>query len=268
MIRAPERWSDAGEYERYVGRWSRLVAREFLGWIAVSWRQRWIDVGCGTGALSQTILSRCQPAELLGVDRSVPYAAAAAHSTSNASPARFAAANAQALPVASERFDAAVSALMLNFVPDPVAVMREMMRVVRPGGTVALYVWDYAGRMEMMRHFWDAAATIDPASRAADEGRRFPICAPDALEPAAIAAGLGDVACSAIDVPTEFRDFDDYWTPFLSGEGPAPGFCRSLDDTRRARLREALLERLPILPDGTISLIARAWAVRGKRTSA
>jgi SAM-dependent methyltransferase len=264
VIRAKDRWSDSTEYERYVGRWSRLVAREFLSWIAVPWRQRWLDVGCGTGALSQTILARCQPELLVGVDRSIAYAASAARATADA-PARFAGANATALPVAGGGFDAAVSALLINFVSDPTAALAEMMRAVRPGGTVAIYVWDYAGRMEMIRHFWDAAIAIDPEARAADEARRFPICQPDALESIAIAAGLGEVSCCAIDVPTEFKDFDDYWTPFLSGEGPAPGYCASLDETRRARLREALLARLPILPDGTISLIARAWATRGRR---
>ena len=265
MIRARERWSDAAEYERYIGRWSRLVAREFLAWIAVPWRQTWLDVGCGTGALSQTILARCQPELLIGIDRSVPYASAAAESIQDRAPAEFAAANALLLPIASEHFDAAVSALLLNFVPDPGVVVSEMLRAVRPGGTVALYVWDYAGRMELIRHFWDAAVAIDPSARAVDEALRFPICQPDALESIALGAGLEDVACCAIDVPTEFRDFDDYWAPFLSGQGPAPGYCVSLDETRRARLRETLLSKLPILPDGTINLVARAWAVRGRR---
>jgi SAM-dependent methyltransferase len=259
-----DRWADAGEYERYVGRWSRLVAREFLGWIAVSWRQRWIDVGCGTGALSQSILARCQPLELLGIDRSIDYAAAAAHALPE-NRARIAVADAQALPVTEGRFDAAVSGLMLNFTSDPARVLGEMMRVVEPGGRVGVYVWDYAGRMEMMRHFWDAAVELDPAARLKDEGNRFPLCRPEALESAALAAGLEDVTCCAIDVPTEFRDFDDFWSPFLTGDAPAPGYCVSLDLADRARLREAVRARLPVLPDGAIHLIARAWAMRGRR---
>jgi SAM-dependent methyltransferase len=260
----PDRWSDAAEYERYVGRWSRLVAREFLGWIAVPWRQRWLDVGCGTGALSQTILARTQPAEVLGVDRSLAYAVAASRAVRE-NRARFATADAQALPVGGSRFDAVVSGLVLNFVPDPQRALTEMTRAARRGGTVALYVWDYAGRMEMMRHFWDAAVALDPAARARDEGQRFPICRPEALEAHAVAAGLADVACCAVEVPTEFRDFEDFWTPFLSGDAPAPGYCGSLDESSRARLRDAVRARLPIMPNGTISLVARAWAVRGTK---
>jgi hypothetical protein len=141
-----------------------------------------------------------------------------------------------------------------------------MVRVGRPSATVAAYVWDYAGRMEPLRRFWDAAVALDPAASAVDEGARFPICAPEPLRRAFEDAGLTTVAVEAIEVPTVFRDFDDYWTPFLSGVGPAPGYAASLGDDAREALRERLRVRLPSEPDESIHLVARAWAVRGRRS--
>ena len=152
---------------------------------------------------------------------------------------------------------------MLNFVGNPGAMVREMRRVLRPGGTLALYVWDYAGQMQLMRYFWDAAADLESSAKQLDEGVRFPICRPNALATLFRDAGLETVATAPIDVPTVFRDFEDYWTPFLGGQGPAPGYCMSLSDERRAALRNRLQDVLPIEPDGRIDLIARAWAARG-----
>jgi hypothetical protein len=138
------------------------------------------------------------------------------------------------------------------------------MRAAAPDGVVAAYVWDYAGRMELMRHFWDAAVALDPAATDLEEGVRFPICRPERLEALWRAGGLADVASRAIDVPTVFRDFDDYWSPFLGGQGPAPGYAMSLDEERRTALRERILAALPVAGDGSISLVARAWAVQGR----
>lgn len=259
-----DRWANAGEYERFMGRWSRLVAREFLSWISVPWRQRWLDVGCGTGALSEIVMSRCQPIELVGVDRSLAYANAARH-TRREPLAQFATADATRLPLRGTHFDAAVSGLMINFIPDPVRAVEQMLLAVRPGGTVALYAWDYAGRMEMLRHFWDAAVALDPAARELDEGRRFPICTAPALSALFTSAGVDRVETRALDVPAEFASFDDFWDPFLSGDAPAPGYCLSLSEPRRAKLRDALRERLPVTPEGRIELVARAWGVRGER---
>jgi hypothetical protein len=135
-----------------------------------------------------------------------------------------------------------------------------MSRVAGDGGTVAAYVWDYAGRMEFMRFFWDAAAELDPNASNLDEGVRFPLCRPDALEALHIRAGLRDVRVTSIEIRTDFVDFDDYWRPFLGGQGPAPAYSMSLDETARGRLRDLLRRRLPVKPDGSISLIARAWA--------
>jgi hypothetical protein len=142
-----------------------------------------------------------------------------------------------------------------------------MVRVARPDGTVAAYVWDYASGMQLMRHFWDAAAALDPIAGDLDEGRRFPICRAEPLAQAFREAGLEEIQVRAIDVPTVFRDFADYWSPFLGAQGPAPSYVMSLDEPDRAALRERLRARLPTSPDGTIHLTARAWAARGTVTS-
>jgi SAM-dependent methyltransferase len=178
--------------------------------------------------------------------------------------ASFVVGDARALPIETASCDAAVSGLALNFVPEPARAAAEMARVVRPGGVVAVYVWDYTGKMELMRYFWDAAIALDPAARELDEGPRFPICAPGPLRELFTRAGLRGVEVRAIDVPTVFRDFDDYWSPFLGGQAPAPAYAMSLSDAGRNALRDRIRAHLPIGADGTISLTARAWAVRGQ----
>lgn len=256
-------WAAGDLYEPYVGRWSRLVAREFLRWLAIPAGRDWLDVGCGTGALTQTIVSTAEPASVTGVD---PSAGFIAHASSHVVDDRvgFKVGDAQALPLESSSADVIVSGLALNFIPDAARAASEMTRVVRPRGVVAAYVWDYAGKMELMRHFWDAAVALNPSARDLDEGVRFPICRAEALASLFTTAGLRDVETRAIDVPTDFRDFDDYWTPFLGGQAPAPGYATSLDEVRRAELREYIRARLPFNTDGSIHLIARAWAVRGR----
>jgi SAM-dependent methyltransferase len=255
-------FSSGDAYEPYVGRWSRLVAASFVEWLAVEPGARWLDVGCGTGALTSTVLRSAAPASVLGIDPTAPFVA---HARSHVDDPRasFAVAPAGAVPLPDGTVDVAVSGLVLNFVPDLPAALAELRRVVRPGGVVAAYVWDYAGDMQLMRYFWDAAVSLDPAARELDEGPRFPLCAPDAL--AAAFASFGDVATTAITVPTVFRDFEDYWTPFLGGQGPAPAYAATLDPERLAALRESLRARLPVAADGTIPLVARAWAVRATR---
>ncbi len=256
-------WAAGKLYEPYVGRWSRFVARDFLAWLDVPAQSAWLDVGCGTGALTEVILQQTQPSSVTGMDPSVGFVEhAKAHITDPR--AAFDVADAQSLPVASARFDAAVSGLVLNFVPNPSRAVAEMTRAARPGGVVAAYVWDYAGKMELMRYFWDAAVALDPGAVDLDEGRRFPLCAPAPLTGLFTAAGLKEIEVRPIDAPTRFRDFDDYWTPFLGGQAPAPGYAMSLSEERRAVLRDRIRSRLPIASDGSINLIARAWAVRGR----
>jgi trans-aconitate methyltransferase len=252
-------WADGDAYELYVGRWSRLVARQFLRWLDAGPRLRWLDVGCGTGALSSAILAQCDPAELVGVDRSEAHVAWTADRVGDPR-ARFLVADAAELPAVT--VDVVVSGLVLNFLPDAGAALAAM-RERAPAGVVAAYVWDYAGRMDLMRHFWDAAGSLDP-SAALDEAARFPICHPDRLRALWQDAGLADVTVHAIDVPTVFRDFEDYWAPFLGGQGVAPAYAMSLDEGRRRQLRERLRATVPAAEDGSVRLVARALAVRGR----
>ena len=257
-------WDSGDAYEPYVGRWSRLVAREFLGWLAVPPGGCWLDVGCGTGALAETILALAAPSKVVGIDPSPAYVAFA-RDRLNDLRVRFDVGDAQALQASSATFDAVVAGLVLNFIPEPGRAVSEMARVARPGGIVAAYVWDYAEGMQMMRHFWDAAGALDPRAVELDEGRRFTMCKPAPMTNLFRTTGLKKVEVRAIDVPTVFRDFDDYWSPFLGGQAPAPGYAMSLSEERRAALRERIRGSLPTNFQGEHHLIARAWAVRGVR---
>lgn len=259
-------WEAGKLYEPYVGRWSRLVAQEFLAWLQPQSNLDWLDVGCGTGALTEEILRQAYPRYVTGIDSS-PAFINYAKSCITDPRATFAVADAQSLPAESGQFDAAVSGLLLNFVPDPLLAVRQMARAVRPGALVAGYVWDYAGKMELMRYFWDAAIELNPSARELDEGRRFPLCSAEQLRQLFDEAGLKDVDIKSLDILTPFRNFDDYWTPFLGGQGPAPTYAMSLAPMERDALRERIRAALPIAKDGSIELIARAWAVRGKTTA-
>jgi SAM-dependent methyltransferase len=167
------------------------------------------------------------------------------------------------LPAREPGFDAVVSGLVLNFVPEPDHAVESMLQRVRPKGFVGAYVWDYSRGMAFLRYFWDEAVAMDPSARDLDEGHRFPLCQPDALTSLFDRAGLRRVETRALEIQTNFADFDDYWKPFLGSTGPAPTYLASLDSDRREHLRNRLKQRLPAAADGSISLRARAWAVRG-----
>jgi Methylase involved in ubiquinone/menaquinone biosynthesis len=253
-------WERGSPYEQYVGRWSRRVAPLFLSWLNIPGGRRWLDVGCGTGALCAAIVDRCSPSSVTGVEPSEGFLKTARENLAGQAALRQG--SATAIPLSDASVDVVVSGLVLNFVPDQHAALFEMARVTGKGGTIAAYVWDYSGRMELMRHFWDVAGKLDPNAAKMDEGVRFPLCRPEALEQLFAGAGLEEIEVSAIDIPTLFANFDDYWQPFLGGQGPAPAYAMSLDETARAWLRDCIRARLPIEANGSISLTARAWAVR------
>jgi SAM-dependent methyltransferase len=257
-------WGGGTSYETFMGRWSRLVAREFILWLRIAKDARWVDVGCGTGGLTQIVLDLAAPQAICAVDPDEGFLNYAREQIRDAR-VQFKHGDACQLPLETAAYDAVLSGLMLNFVPEPLAGLAEMGRVTRPGGTVAAYVWDYAERMEFLRYFWDAAVSCDPAAQKLDEGRLFSLCHPGRLRELFEESALQEVETCHFDVVTHFRDFEDYWSPFLGGQGPAPSYVASLRNSDRNALQKHLQAVLPIAEDGSIKLIARAWAVRGKR---
>lgn len=257
-------WANGQKYESYLGRWSRVVARSFVGWLSPRAGMSWLDVGSGTGALTTTILQVASPSAVVAIDPSEGFIAYARTQLASAK-ARVTVADAQSLPFADGSFDVSVSGLVLNFVPRPAWAVAEMRRVTRPGGTIAAYVWDYAGEMQLIRRLWDAAAAVDAGAAPLDEGRRFPMTRPGPLAQLFSDADLDTVETLAIEIEMLFDDFDDLWSPFLGGQGPAPAYVAALSETRRQEVRDQLRRGLPVAADGRISLVARAWAVRGCR---
>jgi len=260
MNTSSEGWAAGEVYEHFMGRWSREVASRFLAWLTSGENRRWLDIGCGTGALTKQILSMTQPQMITGIDPSLDFVRYARQQTSRA---HFFVADAGGLALQDKIFDNIVSGLALNFMPHPERALLEMRRVVKPGGIVAAYVWDYAGKMEFLRYFWDAAVELDPLAAALHEGRRFPICQPEPLQRLWENAGFQNVRVDPLDIPTPFENFESYWQPFTWGSFPAPKYALSLDEPKRNDLREHLRAAVPTASDGTINLIARAWAVQG-----
>lgn len=256
-------WQAGDSYEAYMGRWSRPIASRFLEWLGVPDGLDWLELGCGTGALSSAIVNQCDPRSLIAIDPSEGFLAKARLNV-NDPRAEFRLGDAEALSsLEAASRDIVASALVLNFVPERVKALGEMKRITRPGGTVGFYVWDYpGGGVEFMRAFWNAATDLDPGASGLTESGRFPFCTVDGLTEMARAAGLDRVDCTAIEMPTVFRDFEDYWRPFTLGAGPAPGYCASLDAQARQRLQDRLSETLPREQDGSIALKTRAWAVK------
>jgi SAM-dependent methyltransferase len=255
-------FGDGDAYEHYVGRWSRPAGEMFLAWMSHSPGLRWVDVGCGTGALTETILKQADPEHVTGVEPSEGFLGLAKAGVKDER-VEFRIGDARSLPLADHTVDVVVSGLVLNFVPDKTQALQEMLRIVKPGGTIAAYVWDYAGDMQLMRYFWNAVGELFPDGSLHDEGNKFPICKPDPLADLFRNSGLEAIEPCALDAPTVFADFDDYWSPFLRGQGPAGAYCVSLPEEDRERLRKHLKSTLPFSGDGTIGLIARAWAVSG-----
>jgi len=248
-----------------MGRWSRPLAERFVRWLDAPEGGHWLDVGTGTGALAAAICRMANPTSVVACDPSDAFVRLAASRLPDPR-VRFEVVGVGRLPPHAEGYDLAVSALALNFVPDPHAAVQEQLALLRPGGRVAACVWDYAEGMEFLRVFWDAVTSSDPAAAAHDEGARFPICNPDALRALFESAGARGVRTDELRVPTVFRDFDDYWGPFVDGPGPAPGYVATLVPDRRNELIADLKRRLLPRSDAPIELSARAWVVVGERS--
>ncbi len=261
MKNTGDTWNSGYPYEYFMGRWSKLMAPVFLQWLKAAGGLSWLDVGCGTGALSEAIYSHCKPAGLSGIDPSAEFLESARERLPEGGD--FVPGNASNIPKPDKTFDMVVSGLALNFFPDLSGAFSEMKRVLKPNGVVAAYVWDYAGRMDFLRLFWDAAGEVDPEASRLDEGIRFPICNIDNLENAFQEAGLADIKTSYLDITTTFRNFEDYWNPFLGGQGPAPGYLAALREDLQEKLKMTIHRKLPLESDGSIKLLARAIAVQG-----
>jgi SAM-dependent methyltransferase len=255
-----DNWAAGPSYEYFMGRWSRLIARGFLEWIAPRPGLNWLEIGCGTGALSEMILTHAAPASLIAIDPSMEFIGFARNTLPDTR-VIFQVGNALDLPAFPHPIDVIVSGLAMNFIGNPILALRALRDALQPDGILAFYVWDYAGKMEMLRYFWDSVVALDPGARSLDEGVRFPLCQPDALRHLSEEAGLNHIAVTAIETSMVFFDFKDYWAPFLGGAGPAAGYVARLDAPSRSALEEHLRQRLPIQEDGSLTLAARAWAV-------
>lgn len=250
----------ADAYDRHVGRYGAELASALIDFAGVEPGMRALDVGCGPGAVTAALVERLGAASVRGVDPSEPFAEAcrARHPG-----VEIAVAAAEELPFGADAFDAALSQLVVNFMRDPEAGVREMARVTRPGGVVASCVWDYAGEMTFLRAFWDAATEIDPDGAAAvDEGIVMPWCRDGELAELWRRAGLVDVRFTPLVVSASYDGFEDLWSPLPRGVGPSGAFVQSLDEAGRAALRAAYRRRLGV-GDEPFDLTARAWAVAG-----
>jgi SAM-dependent methyltransferase len=257
-------WSAGQSYDRYMGRWSRRIAGKFVEWLAPPRDAAWLEIGCGTGALTATILAECAPQSILSIDPSEDFAAYI-RSAIDDERAHFEVADAQKLPAKDASIDVVTSALVVNFIPDRPSALAEMQRVLKPNGLLSFYVWDYpGGGIGFIDAFWKAAAEVDQRAAALDESRRFPFCTRDGLAAICHDANLRSLAIEPIEIETVFPDFEAFWQPFTLGAGPAPGYCINLAEDHRAVLKARLADALGT--DGPIRLIARAWAVKAHRS--
>jgi SAM-dependent methyltransferase len=262
MSEVRDRWAAGSTYEDFMGRWSRQLAHQFVSWLRIPGGVHWLDVGCGTGALTSAICSGAYPASVLGCDPAEPFIEYARGHSQDIR-ASFVVAGVGGLPGRADGYGSVTSLLALNFFPEPEAALQEMRALTSSQGAVSACVWDYGNRMEFLRCFWDAVAALDSTARERDEGKRFPLCHPSALVELFRAGGLRDVRCEPIEIPTVFSSFEDYWRPLLGGTGPAPSYVASLDADQRAALARRIEQALPRGPGEMIALTARAWAVRG-----
>ena len=275
VIRSEIEWRDSEGYDAHVGRWSAMVAASFTDWLDARAGLRWLDVGCGTGALASAALARAHPASVVGIDPAMGYVQQA-ESRVDDPRASFVVADAMELPFADKTYDVVVSGLVLNFVPDPAGAITEQARVARPGGVVGAYVWDYRDGLEFQRVFWEAAIAVEPSAVEAARRSTFPIAGPDRLEVLFAGAGLQEVRVRPIEIQTTFASFDELWADFLGAgrlsqgdepgwKGPSYDLLGSVDDAAREAIEAEYRARLTIAPSGHIASTARSWAVSGRR---
>jgi len=260
MIEPKIRFDDGAAYEQMMGIWSRRAGEIFLNWLEPPSGLRWIDIGCGNGAFTELLVERCGPVEVQGIDPSEAQLAFA-RTRPAARLAEFRQGDAMAVPFPASRFDAAVMALVLVFVPDPAQGIAEMVRVVAPGGIVATYMWDMVGGgfpLDPILLEMRAMGLAPPRPPQVDASRM------DALRGLWIDAGLEGVQTHEIAVTRTFADFRDFW--MTNSKSPALGpTLAALASSDVETLQSRLRPRLPIDSHGRISCGARAHAIKGRR---
>ena len=243
-------------YDSFMGRYSRPLAEKFADFAGIVGGQRALDVGCGPGALTRVLVDRLGVAAVAAIDPSSPFVAECSAAWPGADVAL---ARAEAIPFDDDSFDVALAQLVLHFVSDPSVVAGELRRVVRPGGTVAACVWDFEAGMAMLRHFWDEALTVDP--QAPDEATVMRFGRPGEIGELFEGAGLEDTIESTLQVEVRYSSFDELWSGFLAGIGPAGSYCVSLDEGRRASIRDGMFRSIGE-PTGSFELAAVARTAR------
>jgi SAM-dependent methyltransferase len=261
MRKQSDSWDSGESYELYMGRWSKLIALKFLNWLNPPINLSWLDIGCGTGALTKAIYDNSQPKSITGIDPSAEFLNKAKEKIFNK--AEFIVGTSTNIPKEKETFDKVVSGLALNFFQDIDGSFSEIKRVLKKNGEISAYVWDYSDRMDFLRLFWDAVKMIDPDAQNLDEGIRFPICSIINLKKIFQEADLFDIETTYLDINTIFFNFEDFWKPFLGGQGPAPSYLHSLTAGLQNRIKTKISETITFESDGSIKLLARAIAIRG-----
>ena len=244
----------ADAYDRYMGAWSRQLSPQLIAFAGIRSGQHVLDVGCGPGALTEALLATVDDASVSAVDPSESFVAAARARYPGVDVRR---APAEALPFPDRAFDAALAQLVVHFMADPVAGLREMGRVTRRGGAVAACVWDFGGDRGPLGPFWEAARATDAS--VVDESH-LAGTREGHLSELFASAGLADVEDGVLSASRTYADFDDWWTPFTQGVGPGGAYVAGLDASRQATLRERCRS---MLPAGAITLTAHAWVARG-----
>ena len=254
------RFDDSAAYERFMGRWSRAVAPLFLDWLDAPSGARWLDVGCGTGILAETVLGLCAPAAVFAVD-SAPAQVQAAASGAAAGRVTFEVADACALPFANCAFDVVASALVINFIPDRLLALAEMRRVARVGGLVGGYVWDFAAELS-------PSGPLRKALRRS--GAEVPVIpgtdasSPDALHRLFESAGLAQIETRVVEVCLSYASFNEFWVAQTPGYAPMAKVIAAMKEPERMRLVRAVQAALPAGPNGSIEYFARAHAIKAR----
>ena len=256
-----DHWDSAAAYDRFMGRWSRQLAPQFLNWLNIPAGRDWIEIGCGTGALTSAICERTDPRSVVALDTASEFVEYCTKQLSYETLSVMQG-TVDSLPSRPDGYGAVVSSLVLNFLPDTIGSLRKMKSVCSPDGFVAACVWDYSKGMEFLRFFWDAALAVDPASAIFDEGTRFPLCRPDALRSAFHQAALHNIEIASVAIPTMFQSFEDYWSSLCEGTGPAPSYVATLSTAKREALASSLKALTSPNGGGPVTLQASAWAIK------